>query len=184
VTGAAARPGPLEWAGWGLLALLTVAILLLALLRPTNPDAIVNEIRLAAGFDRYQVAMDDGDRLFGRATAEFRLSRAGEEDLSIEYGMLADAAARFRLARDEAEGFGEDQRAQIRLGETYYVWAKALLDEGTGPWYRGNDEETLKRGRGLIDQALLLPNLTGEQRFRLEDLRTRIDRALTPWPIL
>jgi len=184
VTSAAARPGPLEWAGWGLLALLTVAILLLALLRPTNPDAIVNEIRLAAGFDRYQAAMDDGDRLFGRATAEFRLSRAGEEDLSIEYGMLADAAARFRLARDEAEGFGEDQRAQIRLGETYYVWAKALLDEGTGPWYRGNDEETLERGRALTDQALLLPNLTGEQRVRLEDLRTRIDRALTPWPIL
>jgi hypothetical protein len=184
VTDGAAHPGPLEWAGWGLLAVLTLVIMLLAFLRPTNPDAIVNEIRLAAGFDRYQAAMDEGDRLFGRATAEFRLSRAGEEDLSIEYSMLADAAARFRLARDEAEGFGEGQRAQIRLGETYYVWAKALLDEGTGPWYRGNDEETLERGRALIDQALLLPNLTGEQRVRLEDLRTRIDRALTPWPIL
>lgn len=184
MTGAAERPGPLEWAGWGLLALLTLAILLLALLRPTNPDAIVNEIRLAAGFDRYQAAMNEGDRLFARATSEFRLSRAGDEDLSIEYGMLAEAAVKFRMARQEAEGFGEDQRAQIRLGETHYVWAKALLDEGTGPWYRGNDEETLERARGLVDQALALPNLTGEQRVRLEDLGTRIDRAITPWPIL
>jgi hypothetical protein len=64
------------------------------------------------------------------------------------------------------------------------VWAKALLDEGTGPWYRGNDEETLERARAVVDEALALPNLTGEQRVRLEDLRTRIDRALTPWPIL
>jgi hypothetical protein len=181
---AAARPGPLEWAGWGLLAALTLVILLLTALRPTHPDAIVNEIRLAAGFDRYQAAMDEGDRLFGRATAEFRMARAGEEDLSIEYGMLAEAAGRFRLAREESEGFGEDQRAQIRLGETCFVWAKALLDEGTGPWYRGNDEETLERARAVVDEALALPNLTGEQRVRLEDLRTRIDRALTPWPIL
>jgi hypothetical protein len=181
---AAARPGPLEWAGWGLLSLLTLVILLLAVLRPTDPDAIVNEIRLAAGFDRYQAAMDEGDRLFARATAEFRLTRAGEEDLSTEYGMLAEAAERFRLAREEAEGFGEDQRAQIRLGEIHYVWAKALLDEGTGAWYRGNDEETLERARVLVDQALALPSLTGEQRVRLEDLGTRIDRALTPWPIL
>lgn len=181
---AAASPGPLEQAGWGLLALLTLAILLLAILRPTNPDAIVNEIRLAAGFDRYQAAMDEGDRLFARATAEFRLTRAGEEDLSTEYGMLAEAADRFSQARQEAEGFGEDQRAQIRLGETYYVWAKALLDEGTGEWYRGNDEETLERARALVDRALALPNVTGEQRVRMEDLGTRIDRALTPWPIL
>ena len=43
----------------------------------------------------------------------------------------------------------------------------------------------LDRLTGLsVDQALALPNLTGEQRVRLEDLRTRIDRALTPWPIL
>lgn len=181
---AVARPGPLEWAGWGLLALLTLATLLLAVFRPTDPDAIVNEIRLATGFDRYQAAMDEGDRLYARATAEFRLSRAGEEDLSTEYRMLEEAAARFRLAREEADGFGEDQRAQIRLGQTYDAWARALYDEGTGEWYRRNDEETLQRARALVDQALALPNLTGEQRVRMEDLGTRIDRALTPWPIL
>ncbi|MGH7549846.1 MAG: hypothetical protein ACREMD_05005 [Gemmatimonadota bacterium] len=184
MTEAATRPGPLEWAGWALLSLLTLSIALLALLRPTNPDAIVNEIRLAAGFDRYQAAMDEGDRLFARAAAEFRLSRAGEVDLSTEYGMLAEAARRFQQAREEAEGFGEDQRAQIRLLEVYHAWAKALHAEGTGAWYERNDEETLRRARALVDRGLALPNITGEQRVRMEELGTRIDRALTPWPIL
>ncbi|MGH7571250.1 MAG: hypothetical protein ACREMK_05345 [Gemmatimonadota bacterium] len=184
MTDAATRPDPLEWAGWGLLVLLTLVIALMALLRPTNPDAIVNEIRLAAGFDRYQAAMDEGDRLFARATAEFRLSEAGEADLSVEYGMLAGAAEKFRLAREEAEGFGEDQQAQIRLLEVYHAWAKALHAEGTGSWYEQNDEETLKRARAIVDQGLALPNITGDQRVRMEELGTKIDRALTPWPIL
>lgn len=178
------RPGPLEWAGWALLALLTLTVALLAILRPTNPDAIVNEIRLAAGFDRYQAAMDEGDRLFARATAEFRLAEAGEVDLSTEYAMLAEAAGKFRLAREEAEGFGEDQQAQIRLLEVYHAWAKALHAEGTGTWYERNDEETLRRARSIVDQGLALPNITGAQRVRMEELGTRIDRALTPWPIL
>ncbi|MGH8545312.1 MAG: hypothetical protein ACREX3_17140 [Gammaproteobacteria bacterium] len=184
MTDSSARPEPIEWAGWALLTLLTVTVVLLALLRPTNPDAIFNEIRLAAGFDRYQAAMDEGDRLFARATAEFRMSQAGEVDLSTEYGMLAQAAEGFRLAREEAEGFGEDQRAQIRLVEVYHAWAKALHAEGTGSWYEGNDEETLKRARAIVDQGLALPNITGEQRVRMEELGTKIDRALTPWPIL
>lgn len=180
----AVRPGPLEWAGWVLLGVLTLAIALLAIFRPTDPDAIVNEIRLAAGFDRYQAAMDEGDRLFARARAEFRLSQAGEEDLSVEYAMLAEAIEKYRLAGQEAEGFGEDQRAQIRLGQVYTAWAQALLAEGTGKWYERNDEATLERARVLVDQGLALPNITGEQRVQLEELGTKIDRALTPWPIL
>lgn len=184
MTNAPARPGLLEWAGWALLSALTLATLLMAVFRPTDPEALVNEIRLAAGFDRYQAAMDEGDRLFARATAEFRLSEAGEVDLATEYAMLAEAARRFRLAREEAEGFGEDQQAQIRLLEVYHAWAKALHAEGTGAWYQRNDEETLKRARALVDQGLALPNITGEQRVRMEGLGTRIDRALTPWPIL
>lgn len=183
--GRRAAPTPIEWAGWGLLALLTLAIAFLAIFRPTDPDAILNEIRLAAGFDRYQAAIDEGDRLFGRATADFRLSRAGEgADLSEEYRMLAEAADRYATARREAEGFGEDQRAQIRLFEVYYAWAKALHAQGTGRWYERNDEEMLERARDLVDRGLALPQITGEQRERMEDLATKVDRALTPWPIL
>ena len=127
---------------------------------------------------------DDLDTQLDEATAEFRLSEAGEADLSTEYAMLAEAAERFRLAREEAEGFGEDQQAQIRLLEVYHAWAKALHAEGTGTWYERNDEETLKRARAIVDQGLALPNITGAQRVRMEELGTRIDRALTPWPIL
>ena len=170
--------------GWALLVLVSLTIVLLAVFRPTHPTTIINEIRLAAGFDRYQAAMDEGDRLFGRATAEFRMSEAGETDLSAEYGMLAEAARRFQQARGEAEGFGEDQRAQIRLLEVYYVWARALHAEGTGKWYQRNDRETLEQARARVDQGLALPNITGEQRVRMEELGTKIDRALTPWPIL
>ncbi|HUP01821.1 MAG TPA: hypothetical protein VM737_09930 [Gemmatimonadota bacterium] len=180
----APRPTPAEWAGWALLALLTLGIAYLAIFRPTDPDAILNEIRLAAGFDRYQAAMNEGDRLYARATADFRLSEAGEgADLSVEYRMLAEAAENYALARREAEGFGEDQRAQIRLFEVYYAWSKALFERGTGKWYERNDEATLGRARDLADRGLALPQITGEQRERMEDLATKIDRALR-WPIL
>ncbi len=176
---------PIEWAGWGVLGLLTLAILFLAIFRPTDPDAILNEIRLAAGFDRYQAAMNEGDRLFGLATADFRLSKAGEDaNLREEFRMLAEAASLYQRARGEAEGFPEDQRAQIKLFEAYYAWAKALHARGTGKWYQRNDETTLKRARELADRALALPGITGEQRERIETLGTKIDRALTPWPIL
>jgi len=176
------RPTPLEWAGWALLGLLTLTVLLFAVFRPTDPDAILNEIRLAAGFDRYQAAMNEGDRLYSRATADFRLST--ETDHTVEYGMLAEAAGLYQTARREAEGFAEDQQAQIRLVEVYYVWAKALHEEGTGKWYEGNEEEPLRRARDLVDRGLALPHITGEQRERMGDLGTKIDRALTPWPIL
>lgn len=176
---------PLEWGGWTLLGFLTLAIFFLAIFRPTDPDAILNEIRLAAGFDRYQAAMNEGSRLFGRATADFRLSAAEEgADLTIEYGMLAEAGRHFQTAREEAEGYGEDQRAQIKLLEVYYAWAKALHAEGTRRWYQQNDEKTLVRARELVDRGLALPNITGEQRERMKELETDIDRALTPWPIL
>jgi len=179
-----ASPTPLEWAGWALLAVLTATILALAIFRPTDPSAIVNEIRLAAGFDRYQAAMNEGDRFFSRATADFRMAVRTDDDRSTEYAMLAEAEQRFLTARSEAEGFGEDQRAQIRLLELYYAWARARYLDGTGEWYRRNDRTILESARELAERGLALPNITGSQRERMADLKTRIDRAITPWPIL
>jgi hypothetical protein len=98
--------------------------------------------------------------------------------------MLEQAAARYEIARAEAEGFYEDQRAQSRLARTYHLWARSLHEDGTGEWYQRNDEETLRRAREIVDQALALPDIPGDQRVELEELGTRIDRALTPWPIL
>ncbi len=177
-------PNPIEWAGWGLLALLTATILALAIFRPTDPGTIVDEIRLRAGFDRYQAAMNEGDRLLSRATADFRLAVRTDDDRSTEYAMLAEAEQRFLTARREAEGFGEDQRAQIGLLDVYYAWAQALYLDGTGEWYRRNDRAVLERARDLAERGLALPNITGAQRGRMADLKTRIDRAITPWPIL
>lgn len=175
-----------EAAGWALLALLTVAILGLALFRPTDPRAIVNEIRLAAGFDRYQAARDEGDRLYGTAVAEIR--RADPDDREAReaaYPLLERAVERFRTARGEAEGFYEDQAAQIRMGNALGKWARELYRDGTNhAWYRRNDVATLRKARDLVDEALALPNLTGSQRTELEALGEKIDRAITPWPIL
>ena len=50
----AERPDPLERAGWALLVLLTLAVVAMALFRPTDPAGVLNEIRLAAGFDRIE----------------------------------------------------------------------------------------------------------------------------------
>lgn len=177
----AGRPNPVEWAGWGLLAALSLLILLLAVLRPTHPDAILNEIRLAAGFDRYQAAIDEGDRLYSAATAGSRLSRPG--DHTVEYRMLAEAAERFQLARREAEGFAEDQKAQLRLLEVYHVWARTLYREGAGEWYERDDALLLREALELVAQGLALPHITGEQRSRMEALQRRIERSLR-WPIL
>ena len=175
----------LEWAGWALLALLTSTVVALALLRPTDPTGVLNEIRLAAGFDRYEAAMSDGDRIYSTVVAE--LQRTENSDLDQRrslYAMLARSAERFAIARREAEGFHEDQQAEMRLALTYQLWARSLLEDGTGRWYESNDEDTLRQARELVDRALALPDIPGDQRVSLERLGTRIDRALTPWPIL
>lgn len=177
-------PTPVEWAGWAALGLLTLVILLLSFLRPTDPGSIVNEIRLAAGFDRYEAAMQEGERLYANTLAELRRVGDDEEGREVLLGRLAEAAGRFRTARTEAEGFHEDQRAQIGIARVHYVWARELLKAGDRPWYRRDDTERLERARGVVDEALALPDLPGEVRNDLEEMRTRIDRAITPWPIL
>jgi hypothetical protein len=174
-----------EWAGWALLALLTLAVLAMALFRPTDPAGVLNEIRLAAGFDRYEAALDEGDRIHSTVVAELR--RTARDDVARRgslYAMLEQAAARYEIARGEAEGFYEDQRAQSRLARTYLLWARSLHQDGTGEWYQRNDAETLRRAREIVDRGLALPDIPGDQRVDLEELGTRIDRALTPWPIL
>lgn len=168
-----------------MLALLTLASLVLAVLRPTDPAGLVNEIRLAAGFDRYQAAVDEGDRLYAGAVATLRTT--DEEDDSgraTAFAMLEEAAASFELARREAEGYGEDVVAQNRLALVYFLWARTLYRRADRPWYRSDDDATLKRARDLVDRGLALPNITGGVRVDLERLGTRIDRAITPWPIL
>lgn len=175
----------LERAGWALLALLTAAIVLLAFLRPTDPGSLVDEIRLAAGFDRYQAAMNDGLRNYAAGVAELRHIDADDEaGHRRAYASFARAIDRFELAREEAEGFHENQRAQNAEALVYAVWARALYEEGATPWYRPNDDEPLARARQLVDQGLALPDITGERRVELEELGRRIDRARTPWPIL
>lgn len=176
---------PLEGAGWTLLAVLTLAVAALSILRPTDPAGVLNEIRLAAGFDRYEAAMDEGDRIHSTVVAELR--RTPTDDLDARnalYGMLEEAAERYEVARRESEGFYEDQRAQIRLARTYMLWARSLHEDGTGAWYERNDEETLRRARRVVDRGLALPDIPGDRRVALEEMGTRIDRALTPWPIL
>lgn len=182
--GSADPPGPLEWAGWALLVLLTSTVVAMALLRPTDPAGVLSEIRLAAGFDRYQAAMSDGDRIHSTVVAELRgIDPADLEQRRSLYSLLARAAERYQVAREEAEGFYEDQRAQSRLARTYLLWARSLHEDGTGKWYQRNDERTLRRARQLVDDGLALPDIPGEQRVELEQMGTRIDRALTPWPI-
>jgi hypothetical protein len=175
----------LEGAGWALLALLTLAVGGLAILRPTDPAGVFNEIRLAAGFDRYEAAMDEGDRIHGTVVAELRrIPKDDVEGREALYAMLEEAVDRYEIARRESEGFYEDQRAQIRLARTYMLWARSLHEDGTGAWYQRNDEETLRRARAIVDRGLALPDIPGDRRVDLEELGTRIDRAITPWPIL
>lgn len=184
--GEPASPDLLERAGWLLLGVLSLTIVLLAVFRPTDPGAILDDIRLAAGFDRYQAALNEGHRLHRTAVAELRMSREDGEEGSRQraYRHFGEAVRHFDVARGEAEGFHEDQRAQTAMAKTYYAWATELHREGTGAWYRRNDEETLRRARSVVDRALALPNIPGSDRNDLEELGTRIDRALTPWPIL
>lgn len=180
------RPTAIEAAGWAALAALTVAIGLLALLRPTDPRSILHEIRLAAGFDRYEVAMGEGERIYSTAAGELRWRGEDMEPEEREeiHAMFAHAAERFEVARRESEGFYEDQRAQVALAKVYYAWARDLLRMADRPWYRRNDEPILRRAREIVDRGLALPNVTGSQRVALERLGTQIDRAITPWPIL
>jgi hypothetical protein len=184
--GAPAREGVglFEGVGWAALAALTLATILLAAFRPTSAGQLVNEIRLAAGFDRYQAALSEGDRLHALAVAEVR--RAGDDRARREslYPYWEQAIQTYQTAREEAEGFHEDQVVQNRMAATYLAWARALYRDGTGPWYRPNERDVLRRARGLVDEGLALPAIETSRRALLEELGTRIDRAITPWPIL
>ena len=145
---------------------------------------MLNEIRLAAGFGRYEAAIAEGDRIHSTVVAE--LGRVEIDDLERRrglYELLARAAERYSVARANAEGFHEDQRAQQRLARTYLLWARSLHQDGTGAWYERNDERTLRAAREIVDRGLALPDIPGDQRVELEELGTRIDRAITPWPI-
>lgn len=177
-------PTALEWAGWGALAALTLVSVLLAVFRPTTPGQLLNEIRLAAGVDRYQASMNEGDRLYSLSVAELRLAGSDPAARQAIYRMLAEAARHFRTARREAEDFYENQRAQNALADVHLVWARALHEDGTGAWYRPNDRPTLRRARELVDEALALPDISGERREEFRKLGRSIDRAITPWPIL
>ena len=177
-------PDAIEWAGWAVLGLLTVAILILAIFRPTSPGQLVNEIRLAAGVDRYQAAMNEGERLYSTGRAEIRLTGNDPAVRAPVYRLFSESIRHFQIARQESEGFYEDQRAQNAMADSYYAWAQALHEDATGPWYKPNDRSMLRRARELIDEALALPDITGDRRVGLEDLGTKIDRAITPWPIL
>ncbi|MFN2421189.1 MAG: hypothetical protein ABR527_07385 [Gemmatimonadota bacterium] len=187
-TGAAPRgpgaPDALEWAGWGALGVLTLVILLLALFRPTTPGQLYDEIRLAAGVDRYQAAMNEGDRLYSTARAEIRIVGSDPTGRQSIYRMLAESEANFQTARQEAEGFYENQRAQDALADVYLVWGRSLHEDGTGAWYVPNERATLRRAREIVDEGLALPHITGDRREELRDLGKRINRAITPWPIL
>ncbi len=173
-----------EALGWAALAALTALIVLLAVFRPTSAGQLFNEIRLAAGFDRYQAAMNEGDRLFALGRAELRMAGEDRERRESVYPRFEGAIASFAVARRESEGFYEDQAAQNRMAESYLSWARALYQDGTGPWYRINHRPTLRRARALVDEGLALPDIETRRRKLLEDLGTRIDRAITPWPIL
>ena len=177
-------PDALEWAGWAALFGVTLVILLLGLFRPTTPGQLYDEIRLAAGVDRYQAAMNEGDRLYSTARAELRIVGTDPAGRASIYRMLAESEANFQIARQEAEGFYENQRAQDALADVYLVWARSLYEDGTGAWYRPNERPTLRRAREIVDEGLALPHVTGDRREELRDLGKRIDRAITPWPIL
>lgn len=178
------RDRAFEAIGWGALAAMTLAIVLLALFRPTSPGQLVDEIRLAAGVDRYQAAMNEGDRLYSLARAELRVAGSEPETRQPIYRMFAESIEHFGVARGEAEGFYEDQRAQNGMADSYYAWAQALHEDGTGPWYKPNERTTLRQAEELVNEALALPNISGDRRVGLEELGTRIHRAITPWPIL
>jgi len=176
--------GVVEGAGWATLAILTLAVVLLAVFRPVSAGQLYNQIRLAAGFDRYQAAMNEGDRLFALGRAELRLAGDDRERRLTVYRHFEESAASFAAARRMAEGFYEEQQAQNRMADAYLAWAHGLYTDGTGPWYRINHRPTLRRAREIVDEALALPSIEGGRRAHLEELGEEIDRAITPWPIL
>ena len=176
--------GLVEGIGWAAFAALTLATLLLAIFRPTSAGQLVNEIRLAAGFDRYQAALSEGDRLHALATAELRLAGDDRTRRETVYASWEEAIRSYEAARIEAEGFHEDQVVQNRMAQSCLAWARALYRDGTGPWYRPNERDVLRRARELVDEGLALPAIETRRRALLEELGKRIDRAITPWPIL
>jgi hypothetical protein len=128
--------------------------------------------------------MEEGDRIHSTVVAE--LSRVGDADLERRQGLyelLRDRRIAYEAARREAEDYYEDQRAQARLARTCLLWARSLHEDGTGKWYSGTTKPRAPGPRAGRPRARPSRH-SGDQRESLEELGTRIDRALTPWPIL
>lgn len=163
--------------GLVLLAVLTWAASGLYRSGPQSAGSIRDRVWLAARPDAFTPRIAEAERLMQQAEAA-----RGRGNLEGALSALASAAIEAEQARGAA---AETEQVALANG----IWGEAMLrrvtlivELGSAPWWRGDDDALLTEALHLVDQVLAAappPAL----RTRAEALRADINRKLRPGPL-
>lgn len=146
--------------------------------------ASAGELSPADFAERMRVAAARLDEVFGGMAAElFALPDADEGYLQALETGLEDAAALFRIALAELEGFGEEaDPARLRLGmriaekaeEGYQAMLAGVQADAAGHTLRGEPDQFRRMAGEVLEGALSLEGY----RLRLQEMQELVDRAV------
>ena len=168
---------PWTLGGLALLAVLSVAVLLLYRSAPQSVSEASAESWLAARPNAVAPHLARARERLAYAGAQLA---AGNDSLAIAAdSVAAESAWRARSLAGDAERRAE---ATTLWGEALLAWAEILRRQGTGAGLRPDDNDRLRRSLALVGQALSVP-LPDTLRARAETLRAAIDQELRLGPL-
>ena len=163
--------------GLALLALLTVAVILLYRGAPQTAAEVGGRTWVAIAPDAYTPRVS---RARERVQAATRAAAAGD---------TASAIARYAEAESEAWTARQNAGDSAQTAAATQLWATATLDRaelmlnaGAAPWYRGDNTQLLQEARGAVQRVVGVP-LAPATRARAATVAARIERQLRPGPL-
>lgn len=163
--------------GLGLLAVLTVAVVLLYRAAPQSVGEARSRSWVAVRPDAF------GPRA---ARAEERLRAA---QAAAEAGDTASALQAYATAADEARTAAEHASDDAERRIAAELWARAVLDRGAlalraadAPWWRRDDDALLHEALAQVRAVPGAP-VSPDTRRRAEELALALERKLRPGPL-
>lgn len=167
------------WVISGLVLLVVLSWAAVTLYRggPQSASAVRDRVWLAARPDAFSPRIAEAERLLRQAGV---VRQAGE--LQAMLPLLVAAASEADRARDAATTDAQTSRAVQVWSEATLQRAAVMVELGSAPWWRGDNDRVLTGARTLVDRVLASAP-SQAVRARAEALRGEIIRKLRPGPL-